>query len=162
MLVFVELASRRVHLAGITANPTWEWVTQQARNVIADLGQVKVVIRDRDAKFNKSFDDVFRSENIRIIRTPIKAPRANAVCERWIGSLRRECRDRLLIFGRGHLLHRLTEYVDHFNRHRPHRSLGQRAPQDWDQPPQTAATKLTNIRRRDRLGGLIHEYEMVA
>jgi hypothetical protein len=160
--VFVELASRRVHLACITANPTCAWVTQQARNVIADLGQARFLIRDRDAKFTKPFDDVFRSESIRIIRAPIKTPRANAVCERWIGSLRRECLDRLLIFGRGHLLQVLTEYVDHFNRHRPHRSLGQRAPQDWDHPPKITVAKLTRIRRRDRLGGLIHEYEMVA
>jgi len=162
VLVFVELASRGVYLAGVTANPSWEWVTQQARNVIADLGQVKFLIRDRDAKFSKSFDEVFRSEGIRIIRTPIKAPRANAVCERWIGSLRREYIDRLLIFGRGHLVEVLTEYVDHFNRHRPHRSLGQRAPQDGDQPPRMTPASLTDIRRRDRLGGLLHEYEWAA
>ncbi len=161
VLVFVELASRRVHLAGITANPTWEWVTQQARNVVADLAHVTFLIRDRDAKFSKPFDDVFRSESIRIIPAPVKAPRANAVCECWIGSLRRECLDRLLIFGRGHLIHVLAEYADHFNRHRPHRSLGQRAPQDWDRPETTVA-KSTHIRRRDRLGGLIHEYEIVA
>jgi len=144
-LVFVELANRRVHLAGITVNPTWEWVTQQARNVIADLGRVK-----------------FLSEGIRIIRTPIRAPRANAVCERWVGSLRRECLDRLLIFGRSHLVHVLTEYVDHFNRHRPHRSLGQRAPEDGDQPPQITPARLNDIRRRERLGGLLHEYERAA
>jgi len=161
-LVFVELANRRVHLAGITVNPTWEWVTQQARNVIADLGRVKFLIRDRDAKFSQSFDEVFRSEGIRIIRTPIRAPRANAVCERWVGSLRRECLDRLLIFGRNHLVHVLTEYVDHFNRHRPHRSLGQRAPEDGDQLPQITPACLNDIRRRERLGGLLHEYECAA
>jgi len=162
VLVFVEFATRRVHLAGITANPTWEWVTQQARNVIGDLGPLKFLIRDRDAKFSKSFDDIFRSEGIRIIRSPIRAPRANAVCERWIGSLRRECLDRLLIFGQGHLSHVLDEYIDHFNRHRPHRSLDQRAPQDGNQVPKTAVATWIGIHRRDRLGGLLHEYELVA
>jgi len=104
---------------------------------------------------------VFRSEGIQIIRTPIKAPRANAVCERWIGSLRRECLDRLLISGHGHLLHVLSGYIDHFNRHRPHRSLGQQAPEDG-RPLKTAPTPLPTIRRRDRLGGLLHEYEWAA
>jgi len=140
----------------------WNRGNQQARNVIAYLGWLKFLIRDRDAKFSKSFDEVFRSEGIRIIRTPIKAPRANAVCERWIGSLRRECVDRLLIFGRGHLVQVLTEYLDHFNRHRPHRSLDQRAPQDGDQPPRMTPASLIDIRRRDRLGGLLHEYEWAA
>ncbi len=142
LLVFVELASRRVHLGGVTANPTWEWVTQQARNLVADLGQVKFLIRGRDANFPKSFDDVFRSEGVRIIRNPIRAPRANAVCERWIGSLRRECLDRPLIFSRSQLVRVLSEYVDHFSRHRPHRSLSQRAPQEWDQPPERRLAEL--------------------
>jgi len=123
---------------------------------------VRFLIRDRDAKFSKPFDDIFRSERVRIIRTPVRAPRANAVCERWIGSLRRECLDRLLIFSRSHLVGVLSEYSDHFNHHRPHRSLGQHPPQDSGQPPESTPADLSDIRRRDRLGGLIHEYEMVA
>ncbi len=110
----------------------------------------------------KSFDDVFRSEGMRIIRSPVRAPRANAVCERWVGSIRRECLDWLLIFSRSHLVRVLSEYLDHFNRHRPHRSLSQHVPHEWDKPRERRLAELGEIRRRDRLGGLIHEYEMVA
>lgn len=157
VLVFVDLASRRVHLAGITTNPTWEWVTQQARNVIADLGQMKFLIRDRAAKFSKRSTTCSAPKASGSSALPSRrlepTPSASAGLGRYA---------RLLIFGRGHLIHVLAEYADHFNRRRPHRSMGQRAPLGWDQPPKTTVAKLTHIRRRDRLGGLIHEYEMVA
>ena len=120
-------ATRRVQPAGVTAHPTREWVAQQARNLFMNLGEraepLKLLIRDRDAKFTTAFDAVFTSIGIRIITTPVQARRANAIAERWIGSGRRECTDRMLIVGRRHLGHVLTEYTDHYNGHRPRRSL---------------------------------------
>jgi putative transposase len=117
----IEHGRRRVHLAGITAHPTGAWVTQQARNLLMDLGdraeQFRFLIRDRDAKFTTAFDAVFAGADIRIIRTPVRAPRANANAERWIGTLRRECLDHLLITGPRHLTVVLQEYLEHYVRH---------------------------------------------
>jgi putative transposase len=132
VLFVVEHATRRVHLLGITANPTGAWVAQQARNLLMDLGdraaQFKFLIRDRDSKFTGIFDAVFASEDIRILRTPMLAPRANAIAERWIGTIRRELLDRMLILNRRHLETVLAKYVAHFNDHRSHRTLHQAAP----------------------------------
>jgi transposase InsO family protein len=159
----VEHATRRVHILGVTAHPTADWVTQQARNLVMDLddlvAQFKFLIRDRDSKFTSMFDAVFTSEGIQIIKTPIRSPRANAIMERWIGSLRRELLDRMLILNARHLRQVLAEYENHFNTHRPHRSLGQAAPLRALPKPDT--TDITVI-RRDRLGGAIHEYTQVA
>jgi transposase InsO family protein len=128
----METSTRRVHLLGVTANPTGAWVAQQARNLLMDLGertsQFTFLIRDRDAKFTAEFDAVFASEGIRIVRTPVQAPKANSYAERWIGTLRRELLDRMLIIGRRQLQAALAEYLDHYNTHRPHRSLDQAAP----------------------------------
>jgi transposase InsO family protein len=163
ILVVIEHGRRRVHIAGITAHPTGAWVTQQARNLLIDLGdradQFRFLIRDRDSKFTTSFDAVFTGADIRIIRTPIRAPRANAIAERFIGSLRRECLDHLLITGPRHLTAVLREYVEHYDGHRPHRALHQQ-PLARGTAPRPEAT----IRplRRDRLSGLIHEYVQVA
>jgi transposase InsO family protein len=133
VLFFIELDTRKVFVTGVTANPTGAWVVQQARNLSYELAQrarpVKFLIRDRDTKFTTSFDEVFGSEGIRIIRTPIRAPRANAFAERFVGTIRRESMDRLLIFGRRHLEAVVREYAEHYNIHRPHRSLGQLPPQ---------------------------------
>ena len=163
VLVVVEHGRRHVHIAGITAHPTGAWVTQQARNLLMDLGdradRFRFLIRDRDSKFTTSFDAVFVGADMRIIRTPIRAPRANAIAERFIGTLRRECLDHLLITGPRHLDVVLREYVQHFNAHRPHRSLDQRPPAG-STPPRSGAT--VRPLRRDRLGGLIHEYVQVA
>ena len=124
VLVFIELATRKIYLAGVTANPTGEWATQQARNIIETCMKrsepIRFLIHDRDSKFTAAFDEVFRSETIRIIRTPIRAPRANAFTERWIGSIRRECLDRLLILNRRHLERVLPAYIQHYKAHRPH------------------------------------------
>jgi len=163
VLVVIEHGRRRVHLAGITAHPTGAWITQQARNLLMDLGdradRFRFLIRDRDSKFTTAFDAVFAGADIRIIRTPPQAPRANAIAERFIGTLRRECLDHILIAGPRHLDIVLREYVQHFNTHRPHRSLDQRPPAG-DAPPRPGAG--IRVLRRDRLGGLVHEYLQVA
>jgi transposase InsO family protein len=164
VLFVVEHATRRVHLLGITSNPTGAWVAQQARNFLMDLGdraaQFTFLIRDRDSKFTAVFDAVFASEAIRILRTPVRAPRANAIAERWIATVRRELLDRILIVNRRHLKTVLAEYVTHFNDHRPHRALHQAAP--LRPLPVPASQPDLPLRRRDRLGGLIHEYAQAA
>src|SRR5215216_1898108 len=161
VLFFIELATRRVRIAGITTNPDGRWATQQARNLLMQLDDEGVrprfLVRDRDSKFTSEFDDVFRSEGIGVIKAPVRAPKARAHAERWVGSVRRECLDRLLILGRRHLHHVLTTYALHYNEHRPHRALGQRAPLSDDQPL-ADVLDLDRLRRRDLLGGLIHEY----
>jgi hypothetical protein len=167
VLVFIHHDTRLVRIAGVTAKPVADWVTQQARNLSMDLADqanaVKFLIRDRDTKFTASFDAVFAAEGTRIIKSPVLAPRANAICERVIGTLRRECLDRMLILGRRHLEAVLAEYVEHYNSHRPHRSLGQAAPSALDSTPEhDTDPDLARLRRTDRLGGLIHEYRLVA
>src|SRR5579875_2294949 len=166
VLVFIHHDTRRVRIAGITTNPVASWVTQQARNLSMELAEqanaVKFLIRDRDAKFTASFDAVFAAEGTRIIQAPVQAPRANAICERVIGTVRRECLDRMLILGRRHLEAVLAEYVEHYNAHRPHPSLSQRAPSALHTAPALVDADLARLGRTDRLGGLIHEYRMVA
>jgi putative transposase len=164
VLFVIELATRRVHVLGVTASPTGTWVAQQARNLLMDLedriGQFKFLVRDRDAKFTDSFDGIFASEGIQTLRTPVRAPRANAVAERWVGTVRRELLDRMLILGRRHLETVLADYVVHYNEHRPHRSLGQAPPLGAVPEPVPAAS--VRVVRLDRLGGLVHEYARVA
>jgi hypothetical protein len=155
VLFVVEHVTRRVHLLGITANPTGAWVAQQARNLLMDLGdraaQFKFLIRDRDSKFTDVFDAVFASEGIRILRTPVLAPRANAIAERWIGTLRRELLDRILI---------LNGAIS--NTYWPStRRISNQAARLQPLPPPASPSQL-RVRRRDRLGGLIHEYSQVA
>jgi transposase InsO family protein len=164
VLFVVEHATRRVHLLGVTAHPSGAWVAQQARNLLMDLGdraaEFRFLIRDRDSKFTSMFDAVFASEGMRILRTPVRAPRANAIAERWIGTVRRELLDRMLIINCRHLTAVLNEYVAHFNHHRPHRALHQAAPLQSLPPP--VSPSQCHLQRRDRLGGLIHEYAQVA
>jgi transposase InsO family protein len=160
VLIFIEHGTRRVHLAGITANPTGAWVTQRARELSERFSGFRFLIRDRDAKFTATFDAVFAVEGIEVIRTPVAAPSANAICERVVGTLRRECLDRVLIFGDRHLDGVLVEYLDHYNGHRPHRSLQQCPPDGREQRSSPAVD--APVFRRDRLGGLIHEYERAA
>jgi putative transposase len=163
ILIVIEHGRRRVHIAGITAHPTGDWVTQQARNLLMALGdraeRFRFLIRDRDSKFTAAFDTVFAGADMRIIRTPIRAPRANAIAERFIRTLRRECLDHLLITGPRHLDLVLDEYTQHYNAHRPHRSLQQRPPEGTARPRSAAVVRPL---RRTRLGGLIHEYVQVA
>ena len=162
VVFFIELHTRRVVLAGCTDEPSASWVAQQARNlawVLDDEGlRPSLLLRDRDARFPPAFDAVFTAEGRRVVRTPVRAPRANAVAERWVGTVRRECLDWMLILGRRHLTQVLEEYVAHYNIARPHRALGLQAPLARGQPvwPRSCSDQVV---RRDRLGGLIHEYE---
>jgi putative transposase len=166
VLFVIELASRQVHLAGVSAHPTGWWVAQQARNLMASLedqGTVwKFLIRDRDAKFTRAFDDVWRSSGAEVICTPIQAPNANAVAERWVGTVRPECLDQLLIVSCHQLVHVLRRYVQHYNQRRPHRSLAPRTPVPSTGADLMRATTVGQLRRCDVLGGLIHEYEYAA
>jgi len=160
VLFFIELERRRVHLAGITTNPTGAWTAQAARNFTmrAEL-TIRFLIRDGAGQFVGAFDDVFRSDGVTIIRTPHYTPVANAYAERWVSTVRRELCDRTLIWNRQHLEQLLREYVEHYNRHRPHRSLGQRAPN----PCEVAASRPGRpIRRHSACNGLINEYRQAA
>jgi putative transposase len=166
VLFFIELDTRWVHLAGVTANPDGGWVTQQARNLLLVLGergrQVRFLVRDHDAKFSRSFNDVFGSEAGEVLVTPVRAPRANAYAERWVRTVRAECLDWLLIVGRGHREQVLRVYVQHYNRHRPHRALGLQPP---DPPARLAVPGEDDrgaVHRRDLLSGLLHEYRRAA
>src|SRR5205085_8053839 len=126
VLVFLSLGSRRIEYFACTSKPDTKWMLQQARKLLMDLDgrdrQVRFLIHERDAKFPRAFDALLASEKIKIIHTPVRAPNANAHIERWVGSVRRECLDRLLILGRRQLTHVLRVYVTHYNRQRPHRA----------------------------------------
>jgi putative transposase len=165
-LVVIEHDTRRVHLAGITAHPDGPWTTQAARNFLMDIGQraasVRFLIRDRAGQFTDSFDAVFQADGIRILASPPQAPRANAICERVIGTLRRELLDHLLIVNQHHLRQVLAEYLQHYNTARPHRALGQLAPdQSHMRPPQINLAEHP-IRRKQVLSGLTSEYQIAA
>jgi putative transposase len=162
VLFFISLATRRIEYVACTSNPDGGWVAQQARNLIMQLGDeqpFRFLVHDRDTKFSHAFDEVFRSEGIRVIRTPVQAPNANAHAERWVRTLRAECLDRILIFGRRHLEQVLRIYRRHYNEHRPHRALDLLPPSGRDPTPLNAPDRL---QRRDLLGGLIHEYQAAA
>jgi putative transposase len=167
VLIVIEHGTRRVRLAGITAHPDGAWTTQAARNLLMDLGHraasLKFLIRDRAGQFTGSFDAVFTAEGIRILRSPPQAPRANAICERMIGTLRRELLDRLLIVNEHHLRQVLTEYLQHYNTGRPHRALAQLTPAQADsQPPEPVNLADHQIRRKQVLGGLTRESYIAA
>ncbi len=157
VLFFIELGSRRVHLAGCTTNPDRIWVTQQARQLVWHLNDetqtsVRFLIRDRDSKFAGSFDQIFVSEGFEIVRTPFRAPKANAVAERWVRSVRQECLDQLIILNQRHLARVLKEYVQYYNTARPHQGLGQQT------PIPLSRSRRGTIHCRDVLGGILHDY----
>jgi transposase InsO family protein len=164
VLLFIELGTRRIRLSASTEHPDAAWVTQQARNIAMELDDrptpIRFLIRDRDTKFVGPFDEVFRSEGAKVILTPIRAPNANAYAERVIETVRAECLDWSIIVGRGHLDRTLQTYASHYNRSRPHRALGLAPPvaKDESAPPVSPP----DVRRRDLLGGLIHEYHGLA
>jgi hypothetical protein len=157
VLFVIEVATRRVHVLGVTAQPAGVWVTQQARNLLLAFGdragQFRFLIRDRDTKFTAAFDTVFAAEGIQVLRTPVQAPRANAFAKRWVGTVRREALDRMLLVSRWQLRAVLAEYVAHYNGHRPHRALGQAPPLGSSPPSRPSADG--RVVRHDRLGGLI-------
>ena len=162
VLFFIHHGTRQVFLAGITQNPTWDWVTQCARNVTAELADaglcVKFLLRDRDAKFGPGFDAVWRGEGARVVRTPVRAPNANAIAERWVRTVRSEVTDRLLFMNHGHLRRVLDRYVCHYNEHRPHRTLLLRPPQRSSAPTPAPRVAIAAVHRQVVLGGLISEY----
>jgi putative transposase len=168
VLVFISIGTRRLEYFACTARPNTDWMLQQARNLLMQLDDrnrwLRFLIHDRDAKFPAAFDALLASENIKVIRTPVQAPNANAHMERWVGTVRRECLDRLLIVGRRQLERVLRAYVRHYNSGRPHRALDLRPPDSRAHSP--VGTDRTpqglRVNRRDLLGGLIHEYELAA
>jgi putative transposase len=163
VLFVMEIQTRRVHILGVTAYPTGVWTAQQARNLLMDLGErashFKFLIRDRDSKFTSVFDDVFVGNGMRIIRNPPRSPRANSFAERYVGTLRRECLDHLLIYGEPHLRRILAEYSRHYNAHRPHQSREQRPPLH---EPGQAVDVTARIKRTHVVQGLISEYRRAA
>jgi putative transposase len=162
VLVVLEIQTRAVHILGVTAHPTGAWTAQQARNLLLDLGdraeRFKFIIRDRDSKFTAAFDGFFTGNGTRVIKTPARAPRANSFAERFVGTLRRECLDHILILGEGHLRQVLADFASHYNEHRPHQSLRQEPPR----PPGRAVDITARIEHRHVLGGLISEYRRAA
>jgi putative transposase len=167
-LVFIEHGTRRMHLGGVTANPTGEWTVQQARNLALSFGErfgnIKFLIRDRGSNFTASFDAVFQAVGTRVLRTAVQAPRMNAICERLVGTLRRELLDRVLILGESHLRAVLAEYQAHYNTARPHQGIAQRVPDGEHDRDRIAVADLDRERicRRPILGGLINEYSRAA
>ncbi len=177
VLFFIELGRRRIWITGVTTHPKAGWVTQQARNVTADLADAgittKFLVRDRDTKYVGSFDEVFKAEGTEILRTPFRTPNANAFAERFVRTVRSECLDHLLVVNQVHLERILRGYARHYNGHRPHQGLAQEIPaperavplrvvpiSDSRHPPHRRHPR--RVRRHDRLGGLIHEYELTA
>jgi transposase len=165
-LVFLEHATRRLHIAGVTAHPTRDWATQQALNLAGDLGarlgSPRFLLRDRDGKYSPAFDAVFHAEEIHILKTAPRAPRMNAHCERIIQTLRHELCDHVLIINEAHARRLLASYEQHYNRHRPHQARSQ-LPPDSDQQPATVHDLRPHRLRRTRiLGGLINEYRNIA
>ena len=160
---FIEVSTRRVHLAGMTENPGGAWVAQQARNLAWGLRErerpVRFLLRDNDAKLSGAFEEVLRAEGVEVIRTPVEAPKANVIAERFVGTAHRECLDWMLIANGRHVERVLRTFVDHYNGHRPHRGLAFAAPSRANVVPlPTGVSNIEGVSRRARLGGLINEY----
>jgi putative transposase len=166
LLFFIDVTSREVFFAGITANPTGPWTTQAARNLFLRhsdrLTAARALVRDRGSQFIDSFDEIFRTEGLKILKTPVRTPVANAFAERWIGSLRRELLDRTIIWNRHQLQRLVVDYMQHYNEHRPHRSLDQRAPLADEQSAPAAPPPPIQVTRSSRCNGLINEYRNAA
>ena len=165
VLFFIHIPTRQVFYAGVTANPTGTWTTQAARNLFLrhgdQLGGSRALVRDRGSQFIDAFDEIFRTEGLKILKTPVRTPVANAFAERWIGSIRRELLDRTIIWNQQHLERLVVEYIDHYNSHRPHRSLGQQPPKASGVPPPAEGRHLRVV-KSTRCHGLINEYRNAA
>jgi len=165
-LIIIEHGARRAYLARITAQPDGAWTTQAARNFLMKSGQratsIKFLIRNRAGQFTHAFDAVFAADGIRILARPARAPKANAICEPMMGTLRRELSGRLLIVSEHHPRQVLNEYLRHYNTARPHRALGQLAPAQTDSPPPQINPTEHRIRRKQVPGGLTSEYQTAA
>jgi putative transposase len=161
----IEHSTRRIRILGATAHPTADWIVQLGRNLLMDLedsgGRARFLIRDRDAKYTAAFDTLMTDAGIKIVITGIRMPRMNSLIERWIQTCRRELLDRTLIWNHSHLLHALRAFETHYNEHRPHRALEQAAPLRPSPQPIKEPTRIgrLEVRRRDRLGGTLHEYQ---
>jgi transposase InsO family protein len=167
LLFFIDVTTREVYLAGITANPTGAWTTQAARNLFLrhtdQLIGARALVRDRGSQFVDSFDEIFRTQGLKILKTPVRSPVANAFAERWIGTLRRELLDRTIIWNQRQLERLVVDYIDHYNVHRPHRSLGQRPPRSTTPGEATSgAPPPLRPARTSRCAGLINEYRNAA
>lgn len=164
----LEHASRRIRVLGATAHPTASWVTQAAKNLVMDFEdtgcRARFLIRDRDGKFPALFDAVFKDAGIDVALTGVRIPRMNALMERWVQTCRHELLDRTLIWNQHHLLHALREFEQRYNSHRPHQGIAGARPLHALPPPITDSEQLTHldIRRRDHLGGTLHEYRHAA
>ena len=166
LLFFIDIETRRVFYAGITAHPTGDWTTQAARNLFLRhsdaLAGCKALVRDRGSQFTAALDEIFRTEGIKVLKTPVRTPVANAFAERWIGTLRRELLDRTLIWNQTQLERLIVDYIDHYNQHRPHRSLDQHPPSPVEATPIRSPDDHAQVRRSRRCDGLINEYRNAA
>ncbi len=159
----MEVATRRVHLLGVTAHPDGSWTVQQVRNLLMDHGDkvtaFRFLIRDRDTKFTSAFDDILPASGVQVVKIPPRTPRANCYAERWVRTVRAECTDRILIYDERHLRSVLGEYAGHYNGHRPHQSRQQRPP---DRNTSPVAPPGAQVQRRKILGGVISGYHTAA
>ncbi len=163
LLFFIDVTTRQVFFGGVTVNPTGEWTTQAARNLFLrhPFANTRALVRDQASQFIDAFDEIFRTQGMKVLKTPVHTPVANSFAERWIGTLRRQLLDRTIIWNRSQLERLVVDYIDHYNQHRPHRSLNQRPPRPETTSPSPPPPRLRVV-RSTRCDGLINEYRNAA